>query len=427
MLLTPVNAGHIVVGRPRTVLDLTGAVGAFYDANVENSLTLNNQANFQSISQFNDLTVNARHLTQTTAAAQPRLVRGMGNLFDYTQNFSNTYWARLNSTVATNTGIAPNGTNTLNTLTSTTASGFRDVGRSTPLAATTYTLSFYASPGSVPIVVARNTDFSTGGAFVNFNLSTGVITSSLSGTWSNLSSSITNVGNGFSRVRFTVTYTGVSPNAFWGIGLSGNSIGDTVNIWGAMLNLGSTPGEYIGRNALATDGLDDRMFTGSFVLNQPFCRFTVATRRNSNTDARHLVNSRLGSPDTALYTSAANNIVSTAGTNLVSSQTFNEGQTSIFGEIFNGATSSLISNGVVTTGNAGAQGIDGINIGSQNASSGFSRNDIHSHLLLNRLLTTEERLKLESYLGQRWGIPTWRTNAGALGNPWRYHDVQLVY
>jgi hypothetical protein len=38
MLLTPVNAGHIIVGRPKTVLDLTGAVAAFYDANTESSL-----------------------------------------------------------------------------------------------------------------------------------------------------------------------------------------------------------------------------------------------------------------------------------------------------------------------------------------------------------------------------------------------------
>ena len=441
MLLTPVNAGHIIVGRPRTVLDLTGAVAAFFDANVESSLTLNNQAAGQTVSQWNDISGNIsennRHLTQPTAAAQPRLVRGRGNLLSYTQEFDDAYWVRASSpTVTANTHIAPDGTMTVDTIGDTSNSLFQGLTRviTVPNNNQTYTASIYVrkTTGGTSPTFGINVYLQGGttpvASFFRLNTDTGASSPEAivqnEGSYWRFSRTITNNNTGNTSFRFdifpaTSNHNGGSLDTAAGIGSAGT--------WGGMVNEGSIANEYIRRNALSFDGVDDRLFTNSFALNHPCCRYTVATRRNSSTDARHLVNSRLGSPNTALYTSAANNIVSTAGNNIVSTETFVEGQTSIFGEILNGANSSLISNGVVTSGNAGTQGIDGINIGSQNASAGFSRNDIHSHLLLNRLLTTEERLKLESYLGQRWGVPTWRTNAGALGNPWRYHDVQLVY
>jgi hypothetical protein len=190
-----------------------------------------------------------------------------------------------------------------------------------------------------------------------------------------------------------------------------------------MRNTGTTPNEYIGRNSLASDGVDDFMNTASFVIPQPFSRFSVVTRRNTAAIAQQILGSRLGVPNVALFHNTSISVSAFAGTSILSSQPFINGQTSQFGELYNGASSSFINNGNITTGNSGTNGIDGLNIGSFNTASAFSQNDIHAVLILNRLPTTTERQKLEVYLARRYG--SWRSNAQ--GNPDRYNDVELVY
>jgi hypothetical protein len=162
------------------------------------------------------------------------------------------------------------------------------------------------------------------------------------------------------------------------------------------------------------------MNTGSFVLPQPFSRFCVLTPRNASA-GDHVLNSRLGSPNTALFRSNDTNISAFAGSILSSTRQFLNGQTAQIGELFNGSTSTIINNGFLTTGNSGTSGIDGLNIGSFDGISRLSQNDYHSVAIFNRLLTTEERLKLEVYFARRWNVPE-----SISTNPWARYRINLL-
>jgi len=439
-LLMPNNQGGIFQKNPQTTLNLTGAVAAYYDANTESSLTLNNQSGFQSVSQWNDLSGNARHLSQATAGVQPRLVRGMGNLQNYSQTFANSYWTKTGSTATDNNTTAPDGTNTGSLLTNTTVTAF--VQNSAPLTvptATNYTASVYLKKSNNTWSNMQFFDGSVGYRYW-FNLDTGTIGANVvdigvpsSRSWTNLGQTITNVGNGWFRCTISA-YIGTStslviagPAHFAvnsdGIFTGGSTIGQSVFAWGAMLNEGTTANEYIGRNSVSTDGVDDRIFSGSFVINQPYSRHSVVTRRNASASAIHIINSRAGVPNVALFESGTTAISMFAGTTLISGQSFTNGQSSTFSEIYNGATSTIVNNGNATTGNANTNGIDGVNLGNNGGGGAFSANDIHALLVMNRLPTTDETFKLEAYLSRRYG--NWR--GLAQGNPYRYHNVNLVY
>jgi hypothetical protein len=435
VLLLPNNQMGIMRKNPTTVLDLTGAVAAHFDANTESSLTLNNQAGFQSVSQFNDLTTNARHLSQATAANQPRLVRGLGNMLSYTQEFSNTTgWSVVGSsyTLDSATHFAPNGSATAHLYTSNgNGSGFFISNSRPALApATPYTVSFYVRPISINsfsfLIDESNGGGSDGQRYqLTYNVSTGIATGSRPNNTNNgsiISATVdASAGNGWVRVSLAFISSSTNTPALT-IFLPRFTSAGQFAVWGGMINLGATANEYIGRNALATDGVDDRMFTNSFVVPQPFSRFSVVTRRNNAAIAQQVLGSRLGVPNIALFHETSTGISSFAGVKLNSSQLFINGQTYQFGELYNGASSSFMNNGNITTGNAGTDGMDGLNIGSFNASAAFSQNDIHAVLILNRLPTTTERQKLEVYLSRRY---SWRSLAQ--GNPYRYHDVRLVY
>ena len=431
VLLLPNSQMGLMVKNPRTVLDLTGAVAGFWDANTESSLTLNNQAGFQSVSQWDDISGDARHLAQPATANQLRLVRGMGNLFDYTQDLDNAYWTTLNLPVTANAASFPPYGTIAEKLTPSTTNGQHTILRDTTLVSgTNYTDSWYVwSAGYNFVQIATSTGFAAG-SYQNFNLSTGTLGA---GNFAVESVGIIPIGNGIWRVWASASATANGSGrmvlsvlnsdtastipSFAGDGTSG------VFASAPMRNTGTTPNEYIGRNSLASDGVDDFMNTASFVIPQPFSRFSVVTRRNTAAIAQQILGSRLGVPNVALFHNTSISVSAFAGTSILSSQPFINGQTSQFGELYNGASSSFINNGNITTGNSGTNGIDGLNIGSFNTASAFSQNDIHAVLILNRLPTTTERQKLEVYLARRYG--SWRSNAQ--GNPDRYNDVELVY
>jgi type IV pilus assembly protein PilA len=220
---------------PWTPASLGSALSFWADANDETSMTLNNQATAQTISQWNDKSGNIRHLTQGTAGQQPTLVRGIGNLLRYTQEFDNAYWAKISTNVIANTSTAPNTTVTGDTVTATASNGNISFGLGTSVAVgQQYTVSIWAETTTNDVILLA-LDGGTG------------------------ASAITNIDNSGVLKRYSATRTrGVgSSEAIFRIQI-GNS-GSSVRVWGAMVNIGSTPNSYIGQNNLSFDGTDDVM------------------------------------------------------------------------------------------------------------------------------------------------------------------------
>lgn len=175
------------------------------------------------------------------------------NLLTYSSDFSNASWSAGNSTVVPASGIAPDGTQTFTFLKENTATASRSVSKSSTLASgTTSTWTVYAKSTDRSIYISA-TDQATGSFIVLFNLQNGsVISTTPSGSWSNVLGQIVSVGNGIYRCSVTatkgagsgaVTYIGIATTAgattYTGDGYSG------IFIWGAQLEAGAFATSYI--------------------------------------------------------------------------------------------------------------------------------------------------------------------------------------
>jgi hypothetical protein len=173
------------------------------------------------------------------------------NLALYSSDFTNGVYSLVNVTLSANSVIAPDNTQTADTLTQNTATGNHNllyglvVGSS---AAGAYSLSMYVKPNGTRYIQAQLTDNATGsfGTASIYDLQTGTVTSGV-GT-------ITNVGNGWFRITTTGTKVNTAvdcgiqlfmrnstntSNSFTGDGTSG------VHIWGAQLEVGAFSTSYI--------------------------------------------------------------------------------------------------------------------------------------------------------------------------------------
>jgi hypothetical protein len=159
-----------------------------------------------------------------------------------------------------------------------------------------------------------------------------------------------------------------------------------------------------------------------FVLNQPFTLYSALTR-NDSTGNTHASNSRTGVPNTALWLNTSTSISIFGGIRVGGPGTFTAGQTGIFSGVYNSTNSSMSQNGLTNTGDAGTNGITGLNLGSFTSSSLFSNINMYEFILTNNVPTQDQQWKMESYLGRKSGF--WR--GLSQGNPYRYTDVTLVY
>jgi hypothetical protein len=172
------------------------------------------------------------------------------NLLQRSDDFANAYWTKTNSSIESNTVVAPDGTLTGDRLVEdTTASSNHFVVSTTitPTSGVTYTFTVYAKAAQRTWMAMQGDNAGLNGrAF--FNLANGTIGTVASGT----TASITSVGNGWYRCSFTRTAqaafaTGfvVQPasadntNSYTGDGYSG------IYIWGAQLEAGAFPTSYI--------------------------------------------------------------------------------------------------------------------------------------------------------------------------------------
>lgn len=188
------------------------------------------------------------------------------NLLGYSEAFDNAAWTKSNSfvqtnlllqseafdsaswvkqsgcTVTANSGVSPNGTTTADLVTTTSG----DIGSYqivTGATSTTYTASIYAKAGTANILKFGLTNQNESATqYYAFNLTTQEITLLSNLLFTNYSSSITSVGNGWYRCSVTAT----SPaSGVTGIGLFPRlTVAGNLQLWGAQLVQGSVAGDY---------------------------------------------------------------------------------------------------------------------------------------------------------------------------------------
>jgi hypothetical protein len=153
-------------------------------------------------------------------------------MLQQSETFDNAYWNLYQATITSNTTTAPNGTTTADTLNS--GSGFSGVVYTSAIfsAGDILTLSIYAKANTSSILQLGTTDGTDRSA--NFNLSTGVVVSSVGVT-----ASIESVGNGW--YRCSVSRTMLNPANFFVVEGTGSL---SLFIWGAQTNVGVSAKPY---------------------------------------------------------------------------------------------------------------------------------------------------------------------------------------
>jgi len=163
----------------------------------------------------------------------------LSNLALYSQDFDNAGWGKSTASVTANTSVAPDGTTTGDTVTSSGATGYvypANTGLFAAAGGATYTYSVYAKAGtatSITLLVAATATYSG-----TFNLSTGV---SSTGT-ANTTVSMVDAGNGWWRC--IITFASVANTAYTELQIGRVASTLTFLVWGAQLVVGSTAQTY---------------------------------------------------------------------------------------------------------------------------------------------------------------------------------------
>ena len=160
------------------------------------------------------------------------------NLSLYSSDFTNGYYYLTNTTLSANSNVAPDGTQTAETLIENTATGNHQINIATvnnSSAAGAYTLSLYVKSASNRYFAMAFTDNVTGafGSSSTYDLQLGTVTSG-SGT-------ITSVGNGWFRITTTGTKVNTAVNCgvqLYLVNSTGTTTSYTGNGWGGIFMWG---------------------------------------------------------------------------------------------------------------------------------------------------------------------------------------------
>lgn len=194
--------------------------------------------------------------------------RRVQNWLTYSQAVDNVAWTKANLTVTGNTTLAPDGTLTADTLTSTvTPLVFTECIQISNITTSVwgyYTYSGYFKYNGQQFIQVLGNSAAFSNVYVNFDIQNGTITA----TSGSITQSITAVANGFYRISATFIATGVLVNArmsMWFIDTGTSVRGSTYNgdgikaiyIWGQQFEDITAqsiqwPSEYVSTNVLSS-------------------------------------------------------------------------------------------------------------------------------------------------------------------------------
>lgn len=192
-------------------------------------------------------------------AANPKSLFSINkNLFTAPEDFTNVNWPKGNCTILANAITAPDGTLTADALIDDTTNGEHLIYQGRIGSNETMTASCYMKAGTKTRAYITFSNFLNYTAFVIFDLSNGTIvsTGSNNADYTNISGTITPVGNGWYRCSTTATKGSVntSNNPTIAVVVNSSSIyaGDNtpaIYLWGAQLEYGSVATDYYPVNA----------------------------------------------------------------------------------------------------------------------------------------------------------------------------------
>jgi hypothetical protein len=161
-----------------------------------------------------------------------------------------------------------------------------------------------------------------------------------------------------------------------------------------------------GKPAILFDGIDDGLAALSWGnISQPFSRHYIGVRK-SFSGISHWINSTEGIPNTAQYDYDGIFHAMFAGSAVPVTLINNE--RAVLSAVFNGASSYISKNGVLTTGNPGPQAFSGVRIGGWYNINEFCSNVAMQELIVvaeGSVISTVNRQTIELNQSAYYGIP----------------------